>query len=55
MNMNLDHARSIGWAFVLLICLGLTMALMVKVNAVKSQVRLAERQMVALKREKVFL
>jgi hypothetical protein len=31
------------------------MALMVRVNAVKSQVRLAERQMVALKREKVFL
>jgi len=55
MNMNRDRARSIGWAFVLLICLGLTMALMVKVNAVKSQVRLAERQLVALKREKVFL
>ena len=55
MNMNRDRARSIGWAFVLMICLGLTMVLMVRVNAVKSQVRLAERQMIALKREKVFL
>lgn len=55
MNLNRDRARSIGWAFVLLVCLGLTMVLMVRVNAVKSQVRLAERQMVALKREKVFL
>jgi hypothetical protein len=55
MNLGRDRARSIGWAFVLLVCLGLTMVLMVRVNAVKSQVRLAERQMVALKREKVFL
>lgn len=55
MNLGRDRARSIGWAFVLLVCLGVTMALMVRVNAVKSQVRLAERQMVALKREKVFL
>jgi len=55
MNFNRDRARSIGWMFVLMICLGLTMVLMVRVNAVKSQVRLAERQLVALKREKVFL
>jgi hypothetical protein len=55
MNFNRDRARSIGWMFVLLVCLGLTMVLMVRVNAVKSQVRLAERQLVALKREKVFL
>ena len=55
MNLGRDRARSIGWAFVLLVCLGLTMVLLVRVNAVKSQVRLAERQMIALKREKVFL
>ena len=55
MNFNRDRARSIGWAFVLLTCLGLTMVLMVRVNAVKSQVRLAERHLVALKREKMFL
>jgi hypothetical protein len=33
----------------------MTMALIVRVNAVKSQVRLAERQVIALKREKMFL
>ena len=55
MTLGRDRARSIGWAFVLMVCLGLTMVLMVRVNAVKSQVRLAERQLVALKREKVFL
>ncbi len=55
MNLGRDRARSIGWMFVLMICLGLTMVLMVRVNAVKSQVRLAERQLVALKREKIFL
>ena len=55
MNFNRDRARSIGWMFVLMICLGLTVVLMVRVNALKSQVRLAERQLVALKHEKVFL
>lgn len=55
MNFTRDRARSIGWVFVLMVCLGLTMVLMVKVNAVKSQVWLAERQMIALKREKIFL
>lgn len=55
MNLNRDRVRSIGWAFVLTVCFALTMALMVRVNSVKSQVRLAERQVVALKREKIFL
>jgi len=55
MNINRDRARSIGWAFLLTICFALTMALTVRVNALKSEVRLAERQLIALKREKVFL
>lgn len=55
MNFTRDRIRSIGWAFVLTVCFALTMALMVRVNAVKSQVRLAERQLVSLKREKIFL
>lgn len=55
MNFNRDHVRSIGWAFVLTVCFAVTMALTVRVNALKSEVRLAERQLVALKREKVFL
>ena len=55
MNFNRDHVRSIGWAFVLTVCFAVTMVLTVRVNALKSEVRLAERQLVALKREKVFL
>lgn len=55
MNLTRDRARSIGWAFVLTICFALTLGLTFRVNAVKSQVRLAERQIVALKREKMFL
>ena len=55
MNLTRDRARSIGWVFVLTICFAVTMALTFRVNAVKSQVRLAERQIVALKREKLFL
>lgn len=55
MNFTRDRIRSIGWAFVLTVCFAVTMALMMRVNAVKSQVRLAERQVVALKREKIFL
>ena len=55
MNMTSDRLRSIGWAAVLLICAALTLALTFRVNAVKSQVRLTERQIVSLKREKLFL
>ena len=55
MNLTRDRMRSIGWAFVLTVCAALTMALTFRVNAVKSQVRLAERQIVSLKREKLFL
>jgi len=55
MNLTRDRVRSIGWAFVLTVCFALTMALTFRVNAVKSQVRLAERQIVALQREKMFL
>ncbi len=55
MNLTRDRVRSIGWAFVLTICFTLTLALTFRVNAVKSEVRLAERQIVSLKREKMFL
>ncbi|MCB2060311.1 MAG: hypothetical protein R3E09_03225 [Novosphingobium sp.] len=55
MNLTRDRLQSIGWAFVLTVCFGLTMALTFRVNAVKSQVHLADRQIVALKREKLFL
>lgn len=47
-----SRARSIGWAVVLSLCFGLTLALTFRVNAVKSQVRLTERRIVALRMEK---
>ena len=55
MNLTRDKVRSIGWVFVLTVCFALTMALTMRVNAVKSQVRLAERKIVALKQEKLLL
>jgi len=55
MNLTRDRVRSIGWAFVLSVCMGLTLALTFRVNAVKSQVRLAERQIIALRQERMFL
>lgn len=55
MNLTRDRVRSIGWAAVLMICLTVTVALTFRVNAVKSQVQLAERQIVQLRREKLLL
>ena len=55
MNLTRDRARSIGWAVLLTVCFALFMALTFRVNAVKSQVRLAERQIVALKQDKLLL
>jgi hypothetical protein len=55
MNLTRDRIRSFGWAFVLTICFATTMALTFKVNAVKSEVRLTERRILALKREKLLL
>jgi len=55
MNLTRDRVRSIGWAFVLTVCAGLLLGLTFRVNAVKSQVRLAERQLVSLRQEKLFL
>jgi hypothetical protein len=47
--------RKIGWAMVLIVCTALYGALHLRVNAVKSEVRLAERQIVALQNEKLLL
>lgn len=55
MNLTRDRVRSIGWAFVLTVCFAVVMALTFRVNAVKSQVRLAERQIVSLQQQKLFL
>jgi len=49
------RARSIGWAAILGLCFAMTLALTFRVNAVRSQVRLTERKIVALKTEKGML
>lgn len=55
MNLTRDRLHSIGWGAVLTVCLALTIALTFRVNAVKSEVRLVERQIVSLERQKMFL
>ncbi|MFM5886461.1 MAG: hypothetical protein ACKOQ3_14235 [Novosphingobium sp.] len=55
MNLTRDRLRQVGWLAVLLTCAAFTLALTFKVNAVKSQVRLTERRVVALKQETMFL
>jgi hypothetical protein len=49
------QARSLGWFAVLAICLALVTVLSFKVHAVKSEVLLAERQLIALERETLLL
>lgn len=55
MNLTRDRVRSIGWFAVLTVCAALALILTFRVNAVKSQVRIAERQIVALRQEKMLL
>jgi hypothetical protein len=55
MNLTRDRLHSIGLAGVFLIALALFLVLTFRVNAVKSQVRLAERQIVHLKQQKLLL
>ena len=53
--MNRSQARSLGWAAVLAICASLVVVLSFKVHAVRSEVLLAERQLIALERETLLL
>ncbi len=50
-----NQARSLGWMAVLAICFALVVILSFKVHAVKSEVLLAERQIIALERETLLL
>lgn len=50
-----SRLRQIGWAVVLSVCVTGFVLLTFRVNAVKSEVRLAERELIALEREKVML
>jgi len=55
MMLTRTKARSIGWAAILGLCFAMTLALTFRVNAVRSQVRLTERKILALKTEKSLL
>lgn len=50
-----SRLRQIGWAAALAACIGLFLVLSFRVHAVKSEVLLAERQIIALQRETVVL
>lgn len=50
-----SRIRQIGWALVLGFCFALLLALTFQVNAVKSDVRLVERQIIASERSKMML
>lgn len=50
-----SRQRQIGWAAVLVACVALLVGLTFKVNSIKSQVRLAEREIIALETEKRIL
>jgi len=50
-----NQARSLGWVAVLAICFALVTILSFRVHAVKSEVLLAERQLIALERETLLL
>jgi hypothetical protein len=53
--MTSTQARSLGWAAVLGACLAAVVVLSFKVHAVRSEVLLAERQLIALQRETLLL
>lgn len=50
-----SRLRQLGWIVTLAFCAALFVALTFKVNSVRSEVRLAERRIIALQREKVLL
>jgi hypothetical protein len=50
-----SRPRQASWIATLLVCTALFVALTLRVNAVKSEVRLAERRIVSLERQKMLL
>lgn len=55
MTKSGSRLRQIGWAFALVICLCIYAGLSFRVHAVKSEVLLAEREIIALQRETLML
>lgn len=50
-----SRLRQVGWALALALCVALFLALTFRVNAVKSEVRLAERQIIAIEKQMLIL
>lgn len=50
-----SRLRQMGWAALLAVCVSGFAGLTFRVNAVKSEVRLAEREIIALRKEKMIL
>ncbi|MBX9665932.1 hypothetical protein [Novosphingobium sp.] len=55
MMVSAHRFRSIGWIALLLVCAALVMVLAFRVNALRSQVHRTELQIVALRKEKLYL
>jgi len=55
MILTRSNMHKIGWAMILTVCGALLLALTFKVNAVKSQVRLTERQILSVRQESDLL
>jgi hypothetical protein len=53
--MTSSQVQSLGWAAVLAICFAAVVVLSFRVHAVRSEVLLAERQLIALERETLLL
>ncbi len=55
MMVSANRFRSIGWIALLLVCATLVMVLAFRVNGLRSQVHRTEQQIVALRKEKLYL
>lgn len=55
MMVSAHRFRSIGWIALLLVCAAVVMVLAFRVNALRSQVHRTELQIVALRKEKLYL
>lgn len=55
MMVSRSWIHQLGWMVVMAVCLGLFLALSFRVHAVKSEVQLAEREIIKLRRETLML
>src|SRR3546814_2011428 len=55
MMVSGSRVRQFGWVVLMTVCLSLFLALSFRVHAVKSEVRLAEREVISLRNETLLL